>query len=277
MKLGITVRNWGPTATLEFLTESAQIADRSTLDAIWFNDHLGFPPGIEKHDLPIPPDMGSILDPLGFANFLAGCTRRISFGTAVLVLPYRPEIVTQKLLTTIQVLSGNRFLLGVGAGYLSEEFKALGVPKSQRGKLTDSMIDMLRKSSTNELIEANGQPLFLEPKLNCPPIYVGGAPEIAIPRTVRCGDGWMPMGTLPADLAPGIKDLHKQGATAGREGLEVVAMKTLPLEDPKAAIEMARDFKEVGVTHLVHVQGYETIGQYSEVIDQLERDIRTSL
>jgi alkanesulfonate monooxygenase SsuD/methylene tetrahydromethanopterin reductase-like flavin-dependent oxidoreductase (luciferase family) len=98
MKLGITIRNWGPTATPDFLTESAQLADRSTLDAIWINDHLGFPP-IMDENLPIPPGMGEILDPLGFANFLAACTSRISFGTAVLVLPYRPEIVTQKLIT----------------------------------------------------------------------------------------------------------------------------------------------------------------------------------
>ena len=277
MKLGITIRNWGSTATRDFVTESAQIADRSTLDAIWFNDHLGFPPGIENHPLPVPPDMGDILDPFGFGTFLAGCTSRISFGTGVLVLPYRPEIVTQKLLTTIQVLSGNRFLLGIGAGYLDEEFQALGVDKSKRGKLTDSMIDMLRATSENELIVANGQELYLKPRLTCPPIYIGGAPEIAIPRTVRCGDGWMPMGTMPEDLAPFIIDLHKQGAQAGREGLEVVAMKTLPIEDLKAAVELAQAYKEVGVTHLVHVQGYETTNQFAEVIDQIERDIRTSV
>lgn len=277
MKLGMLVRNWGPTATPEFLAESATLADRSNLDAIWFNDHLGFPPGIEKNELPIPPDMGEILDPLGFANYLAGCTSRISFGTGVLVLPYRPEIVTQKLLTTIQVLSGNRFLLGVGAGYLDEEFTALGVPKSKRGKLTDSMIDMLRASSENDLIEANGQPLFLKPKLTCPPIYIGGATDIAIPRTIRCGDGWMPMGTLPEDLAPSIKMLHKMGAEAGRNGLEVVAMKTLPLEDPQAGIEMAQAYKDVGVTHLVHVQGYESTSHFAEVLNQFDGEVRAKL
>lgn len=276
MKLGITIRNWGPTATPDFLTESAQLADRSTLDAIWINDHLGFPP-IMDENLPIPPGMGEILDPLGFANFLAACTSRISFGTAVLVLPYRPEIVTQKLITTIQVLSENRFLLGVGAGYLRGEFAALGVPATQRGKLTDSMIDFLRGSAESELVESNGHPLLLKPKLNCPPIYVGGAPEIAIPRTVRRGDGWMPMGTLPEVLAPSIAELHKQGAAAGRKDLEVVAMKTLPLEDPQAAIKMAQDYQEAGVTHLVHVQGYETTQQFSEVIDQLEGDVRKKL
>jgi len=221
--------------------------------------------------------MGDILDPLGFANFLAACTSRISFGTAVLVLPYRPEIATRKLITTIQVLSGNRFLLGVGAGYLRDEFKALGVPPTRRGALTDSMIDFLRESAESELIEAHGQALFLKPKLNCPPIYVGGAPEIAIPRTVRCGDGWMPMGTLPEDLAPSITELHKSAAAAGREGLEVVAMKTLPMRELQNAVEMAQGYKAAGVTHLVHVQHYESPQHYAEVLDQIEGDIRKSL
>jgi probable F420-dependent oxidoreductase len=277
MKLGVTIRNWGPTATPEFLNDCFAIADRSTLDAIWFNDHLGFPPDIEKNPMPIPPEMGNILDPLGFACYLASATSRISFGTGVLVLPYRPAIVTQKLLTTIQVLSGNRFLLGVGAGYLDEEFKALGVPKSQRGKLTDETINLLRESSANETIEANGQPFILKPKLNCPPIYIGGATEIAIPRAVRCGDGWMPMGTLPEDLAPSIQMLHKLAAEAGRKDLEVVAMKTLPLENPQAGIDMAQAYKDVGVTHLVHVQAYDSPGHFGEVVSQFDGEVRSKL
>jgi len=276
MKLGMTIRNWGPTATPEFLTECAQIADRSTLDAIWFNDHLGFPPELPE-GMPIPPDMGDILDPLGFANFLAACTSRVKFGTGVLVLPYRPKIVTQKLLTTIQVLSGNRFLLGIGAGYLEGEFNALGVPISRRGKITDETLDFLRESADHEQIESNGYPLILKPKLNCPPIYIGGSADIAIPRTVSRGDGWMPMGTLPADLAPSIAQLHEAGAAAGRKGLEVVMMKTLPTEDPAAAIEMAQAYQQAGVTHLIHVQPYDSPQQFAEVLELFDGEIRGSL
>lgn len=276
MKLGMTIRNWGPTATPEFLAECAQIADRSTLDAIWFNDHLGFPPELPE-GMPIPREMGDILDPLGFANFLAACTSRIKFGTGVLVLPYRPAIVTQKLLTTIQVLSGNRFLLGIGAGYLDGEFKALGVSKSQRGKLTDQIIDFLRESAEHEQVESNGYPLVLKPRLNCPPIYIGGAADVAIPRTVSRGDGWMPMGTLPADLAPLIARLHETGAAAGREGLEIVMMKTLPMEDGAAAVEMAQAYQQAGVTHLIHVQPYDSPQQFSEVLELFDGEIRGSL
>jgi probable F420-dependent oxidoreductase len=276
MKLGMTIRNWGPTATPAFLTECAQIADRSTLDAIWFNDHLGFPPELPG-GTPVPREMGNILDPLGLANFIAACTSRIKFGTGVLVLPYRPEIVTQKLLTTIQVLSGNRFLLGVGTGYLEGEFQALGVSKSQRGKLTDQTIDFLRESAEHEQIESNGYPLILKPKLNCPPIYIGGAADVAIPRTVSRGDGWMPMGTLPGALAPLIAKLQEAGAAAGRKGLEVVMMKTLPMQDPAAANEMAQAYQQAGVTHLIHVQAYDSPQQFAEVLEQLDGEIRGSV
>jgi alkanesulfonate monooxygenase SsuD/methylene tetrahydromethanopterin reductase-like flavin-dependent oxidoreductase (luciferase family) len=276
MKLGMTIRNWGPRATPEFLTECARIAYRSTLDAIWFNDHLGFPPELPA-GMPVPREMGDILDPLGFANYLAACTSRIMFGTGVLVLPYRPEIVTQKLLTTIQVLSGNRFLLGVGTGYLEGEFKALGVSKSQRGKLTDQTIDFLRGSAEHEQVISNKHPLILKPKLKCPPIYIGGAADVAIPRTVSRGDGWMPMGTLPDALAPLIARLHEAGAAAGRDGLEVVMMKTLPMADRAAAVEMARAYQQAGVTHLIHVQPYDSPQQFAEVLAQFDGEIRGAL
>jgi probable F420-dependent oxidoreductase len=277
VKLGMNIRNWGPTATPEFLRACAEAADRSRLDAIWFNDHLGMPPAIENNNYGIPMDMGAIMDPLAFGAFLAACTKRIEFGTGVLILPYRPPIVTSKLLSTIQVLSGNRFLLGVGPGYLEEEFRALGVPRAKRGQLTDSMIDFLRECASADVVEQHGQPFLLKPRLNCPPIYIGGSAKIAIPRAVRCGDGWMPVGSLPAELAPQIAEMHQRGADAGRRGLEVVAMKTLPLENMAAAIEMAQGYRDAGVTHLVHTQAYASPQQYAEVVDQVDGDIRRAL
>jgi probable F420-dependent oxidoreductase len=277
MKLAMNIRNWGPTASPEFLRACAEAADRSSLDAIWFNDHLGFPPVIEDNVFGLSPDMGAILDPLAFATFLAACTERISFGTAVLILPYRPPVVTAKLIATIQVLSSKRFLLGVGPGYLAEEFRALGVALNRRGQLTDRTIDLLRECAASELIEQNGQPLLLKPKLDCPPIYIGGGAAVAIPRAVRCGDGWMPVGMAPEELAPQVTELHQRAADAGRAGLEVIAMKTLPLEDPAAAIELAQGYRDAGVTHLVHTQGYDSPRHYAEVIAQIDGEIRAAL
>jgi hypothetical protein len=87
----------------------------------------------------------------------------------------------------------------------------------------------------------------------------------------------MPVGLLPHDLAPHITELNRQAAAAGRSPLAVVAMKTLPLEDRAAAAAMAREYKAAGVTHLVHTQGYTSVAQYAEVIQQIDSEVRAAL
>ena len=270
MEIGINIRNWGPTATREFLTESAKIVDNSSLDALWFNDHIGFPPKIKNNVFGVPKEMGSIIDPLGLACYFASVTKRVRFGTGVLVLPYRPALLTNKLLTAIQVLSDNRFLLGIGAGYLAEEFQALGVPIKKRGQITNDTLSLLNESSKNALVESNGQEFLLEPKLTKPPIYIGQNAEIAFERTIKYGDGWMPVSQTPEELKPKIETFQSMAVDAGRGRLEVVAMKTLPLENHSQASEMFEAYKDVGVSQLVHTQGYDSLQQYAEVVNQVE-------
>ena len=277
MKLGMNIRNWGPTATPEFLSKCASSADRSTLDSIWLNDHLGLP---EKFDnvYGIPSDMGDILDPLGVANFLAGTTHRIRFGTGVLVIPYRPALVTCKLVTSIQVLSGGRFLLGVGPGYLAEEFTALGVSKSKRGEITDATLKFLREASEKTAHTLNGQEFLVKPKLMLPPIYIGGKAEIAIPRALKYGDGWQPAaGETPAALKAAMKKWNNPDGRSNFKKLDIVMMKTLPLNERHAASDMLSEYKEAGVTEFVHTQGYESTNQYDEVVQLIDTEMRTSI
>ena len=271
MKLGINIRNWGPTATREFLTESAKVVDASSIDALWFNDHIGFPPTIENNVYGIPEEMGSIIDPLGFGCFLASVTERICFGTGVLVIPYRPALITNKLITTIQVLSGGRFLLGIGAGYLEEEFKALGVPINKRGKITDEVLALLNDSSRNPEVTINNQPFLLEPMLPKPPIYIGQKAEVAFPRAIKYGDGWMPVSQTPDELRPQIRTLQSMASDAQRGPMEIIAMKTLPLDEQNKTNDLVCAYQDVGVTQLVHTQGYESVQHYSEIVDQVDR------
>lgn len=277
MKLGMNIRNWGPTATVDMLTACAQAADRSGLDGLWFNDHIGFPPVLEDNPYGIPEDMGEIIDPLSFGAFLAGITSRIMFGTGVLVIPYRPQLLTNKLLSAIQVLSGNRFLLGIGPGYMPEEFRALGVDRTKRGRITDDMLQFLRDSAANPVVNANGQDIRLEPALPLPPIYIGGGAGVAIPRAVKLGDGWIPVGMPPDELAPLIVEMNDKAAAAGRGKLDTVMMKTLPLEDRQQACDLARAYQEAGVDHFVHTQGYDSPAHYQEVIDQVDGEVRAAL
>jgi alkanesulfonate monooxygenase SsuD/methylene tetrahydromethanopterin reductase-like flavin-dependent oxidoreductase (luciferase family) len=277
MKLGMNIRNWGPTATPEFLSKCARSADNSTLDSIWLNDHLGLP---EKFDnvYGIPSDMGDIIDPLGVSNFLAGITERIRFGTGVLVIPYRPALVTCKLITSIQVLSGGRFLLGVGPGYLAEEFTALGVPRTKRGEITDATLKFLREASEKTLHTLHGQDFLVKPKLVLPPIYVGGKAEIAIPRALKYGNGWQPAaGETPAALKAAMETWNNPDNSKSFKKLDIVMMKTLPLEDRNAAIDILCEYKEAGVTEFVHTQGYESTNHYDEVVQLIDTEMRTSI
>ena len=274
MELGINVRNWGPTATPEFIRDSVLAADESNLDALWFNDHLCFPPVIANNFYNVPQAMGSIIDPLSLASFIAGITKRIKFGTAILVLPYREKIVTTKMIASIQQLSNNRFLLGVGSGYLEEEFNALGINLKDRGKITNEVLDFLLKASKNSKVISNEQEILLEPKLTLPPIYIGQMAKVAFDRTIRFGRGWMPVSISPEELGPKVIELKKRAKAAGRDKIEIIAMKTLPLDDLESAKKMAVAYKDAGATQLVHTQGYETVEHYCQIIEKLENSIK---
>lgn len=277
MKLGMNIRNWGPYATPENLIACARLADESDLDSIWVNDHVGLPPGDWNNEYGISNEMGSILDPLAVMAFLAAATSRISFGTAVLIVPYRPKLLTAKWIATIQVLSKGRFLMGVGPGYLTEEFRALGVARNRRGRITDETLEFLHEAFSNELVIANGQELRLSPRPARPPFLIGGNPSVAIPRAVRIGDGWMPVGLMPQDLRAHVETLNRTAAEAGREKLAVVAMKTLPLDRPHEAIELARAYRDAGATHFVHTQSYSSPDEYQAIVEQLDGDIRPAV
>lgn len=274
MKIGVNYRNWGAYATRENLLECAQIADESTLDSVWVNDHIGFPQGDWHNEYGIPDAMGNIIDPYAAMTFLGAVTSRVEFGSAVIVGPYRPPLPTAKWLQSIQVLSNNRMMFGVGPGYLAEEFIALGVKRSERGKLTDELLDLLHKAFNEETVDCNDQALELKPQPKRPPFLIGGGPQIAIPRAVKRGDGWMPVSVSPGDLMPMVADFNSQTAAAGREPLQVVAMKTLPLDNLSEAVDLAVAYRDAGATCLVHTQHYDTPDQYRKFVDIVCEEIQ---
>lgn len=277
MKMGMNYRNWGPHATRDNLLACARIADESTLDSIWVNDHIGFPAGDWDNVYGISPEMGSIIDPFATMVFLSAVTSRIAFGSAVIVGPYRPPLPTAKWLQSIQLLSGSRMLFGVGPGYLTEEFVALGVSKGKRGQLTDELLDILHKAFSEPAVECNGQSLILMPQPKRPPFIIGGSAKIAIPRAITRGDGWMPVGMLPRELKPHIVEMQRQTELAGRNSLEVIAMKTLPLDNITEAVELAQAYRDAGVTHLIHTQSYSSPAQYQALIDTVAQEIRPAV
>jgi len=271
MKLGLYLRNMGPQSTRATLLDCARRAEAAGVDDLWVADHIAIPPDqSEGSD-------GRYLDPLATLAYLAGATDRIGLGTGVMVLPYRPPLPTAKWIATIQELSGGRLLLGVGAGWMTSEFRALGVDYARRGAITDATLAFLQRCFAGDEVEANEQRFLFRPRPARPPIFVGGAPPHALRRAVRFGDGWMPMGADPPALRPFVEQLQALAAAAGKPRPELVAVTSLTTDDPPRAIDQARAFAELGATRLVHGWRYPDADAFARAADVLATTVRPAL
>lgn len=271
MKLGVALRSMGPQSQPDVFLACALAAEAAGLDDLWIQDHVAIPPDDAEGS------GGRYLDPLTALAWLAGHTRRIGLGTGVLILPYRPALPTAKAIATVQELSGGRLLLGVGVGWMKPEFRALGVPRERRGAISDETLDFLERCFAEDVVEANGQPFLFRPRPAKPPVYVGGAPPHALARAVRHGDGWMPIGVPPEELAGPVAELRRLADEAGRPTPEVVTMTALPLDDPARAVDLARAYREAGVGRLVHGSRYPDADALRATAGALAEHVRPAL
>lgn len=263
MNLGITLRSCGPESTRKLLVECAREAERVGLDDLWIQDHIAIPPDDAEGS------GGRYLDPLTTLAYLAACTSKIGLGTGVLNLPYRPPLPTAKALATVQELSEGRLRLGIGVGWMKAEFRALGVPRNRRGRLTDEALDFIRGCFEADEAEANGQAFLFLPRPERPPIFIGGAAPQALQRTVAYGDGWLPMGGDPNKLREPIIRLQELAAHAGRAPMKVKLMTALPLAETDRRLDVVHAFLEVGVTSIVHGARYREFSEFEEAAGHL--------
>lgn len=253
VKIGITVRNMGPQSDRATIAACARAADEADLESLWVADHIAIPPDQSEGS------EGRYLDPLATLAYLAGITSKIRLGTGVLILPYRSSLATAKTVATVQELSGERLELGVGLGWMPEEFRVVGVDRRQRGAVTDATLEFFARCFASDVVEANGQPFLFKPRPSRPPILVGGAPPHALRRAVQYGDGWMPMSGDAATLRAPIAELRDRFAEAGRGIPEVASFTSLPLDDADRARAQVDELGESGVTRVIH-----GLGRYSD-------------
>ncbi len=260
MQLGITVSNKGPESSRDLMARCAQAAERAGLDDLWIQDHIAIPPDDAEGS------GGRYLDPLTTLAYLAACTESIGLGTGVLNIPYRAPLPTAKAIATVQELSQGRLRLGVGVGWMGAEFRALGVARAKRGRLTNEGLAFIRRCFEEDEVESNGQSFLFLPRPECPPIYIGGGIPYALERTVEYGDGWMPMARDPEKLREPILQLNELAAKAGKATPEVKVMTGLPLSEPEKAVELANAMREVGVTSLVHGARYREFDEFEKIV-----------
>ena len=265
MKLGAVIRSMGPQSTPSTILSCARAAEEAGLDDVWIPDHVAIPPDDAEGS------GGRYLDPLAVLAFLAAATTRIGLGTGVLVLPYRPPLPTAKWVATIQELSGGRLRLGVGVGWMRPEFRALGVDRAARGRITDDTLTFLHACFAGDEVVANGQPFLFLPRPPRPPIYVGGAAPHALERTLRFGEGWMPMGGDAEALRGPIGSLRARFAEAGRGAPEVLLMTGFASQEAGASAARIRSYADAGVTHLVAGSRYDDADTFRREVEHLAR------
>jgi probable F420-dependent oxidoreductase len=179
------------------------------------------------------------LDPGAALGFIAASTSRIRIGTGVLIAPYRHPALVAKLISTLDQLSAGRAYCGIGVGWLREEFDLLRVPFAERAAMTDEAAQVLRLLWEQPVGTFNGRYFPIDREVNATPrpvqghvpLWFGGNTYATLRRVIRWGDGWMPLGLLPAETGRRVEWLHREARDAGRspEALEVVVPVPYPV------------------------------------------------
>ena len=230
MKFDLWLPTASPMTTPELLDAVAEGAEARGIGTIWVGEHVVLfeeyssnYPYAEDGRIPAPPGSG-LLEPLITLTYLAARTSTVRLGTAMLLLPQRNPVYVAKEVSSLDVLSGGRVDLGVGVGWLKEEFDALNVPWAQRGRRTDEYLEVLRTLWVDDLSAFHGETydlpaceMFPKPvQQPHPPIHIGGETPAALRRAARAGQGWHTFNRSPQELAAGLAELDGHLEEAGR-------------------------------------------------------------
>ena len=231
MQFGIAFVNTGHGSPPAGAVAIAEAAEAGGLTALWTVEHVVVPSGYESK-YPYDPsgkmaggaEEFDLPDPLVWLAYVAARTTTIKLGTGILILPQRNPAVTAKAVATLDHLSGGRAVLGVGAGWLAEEFAALNVPFDDRGKRLDEYIAVMRALWTGDKASFDGDYFHFADCISRPrpvngmvPIVIGGHTPVAARRAGRLGDAFFPMSASLGELADIISTMRATASEAGRD------------------------------------------------------------
>ena len=232
--------------------EICRRAEAAGFESVWGGEHVVLPDSIASRypytadgKIPAEPDT-PVPDPLIWLAFAAAAAPTLRLGTCILIVPQRNPLVLAKELATLDQLSGGRVELGLGVGWLKEEFEALGVPWERRGARNDEYIAAMRALWAAPHAEFHGEFVDFPPVTCSPrpvqqsiPILVGGDSEAAIQRAARIADGYFPGEGDAERLGNLIERLRQAAEQADRDpaGIEINAMFGIQMADPVAGVE----------------------------------------
>ncbi|MET0698281.1 MAG: LLM class F420-dependent oxidoreductase [Mycobacterium sp.] len=251
MKLGLYGLNVGAGVAPRQARTTAVLAEELGLESLWALDHVVMPSGYET-EYPYHESgkmMGGveevdIAEPLTWLTFAAAVTERIKLGTGVIILPQRNPVVLAKQVASLDVLSGGRLLLGVGVGWLAEEFAAVGVPWPDRGRRHDDYVEAMRAlwrdtraSVHNTYTDFDNAISLPHPVRRSVPIVIGGRSDRSARRAAEIGDGYFPSITEPGQLAPLLDIMNAESIRRERDPAEIEV--TVPYPGDPAELNAA--------------------------------------
>lgn len=270
MNFGVWIPNCRHLAIPDVIRNTAVRAEALGYDSVWVSDHVLTP------NANIGNFGAAVFDPFVTLAVAAGATRRVKLGTTVLIVPYRHAVVTAKMVSTLDALSGGRVILGVGAGWLPAESAMLNVPFAERGAMTDEHLRAMRELWTSEAPRFAGRytqfdELRFEPKpvQNPLPIWVGGHSRAALRRTVEFGEAWHPINRPPDEIRTARAELQRMSREAGRAAPSIALRNDVCVlragaaarqsthagrvmaGEPAALVDQIRELAECGVDYLV--------------------------
>jgi probable F420-dependent oxidoreductase len=269
MRLGFALPQIGSFAGPEAVSKIAQRAEALGYDSLWVLDRLLWPVNPQA---PYPLGDGSLpepykraLDPVATLTFAAALTRKIALGTSVLNLPWYNPVLLARTLTSLDVLSGGRLLVGLGLGWSPDEYVASGAIWNQRGKHMDELVQALKAIWTTDPVEFQGAYYTIPKSLISlkpvqkphPPIYMAAFTPPAMQRTAKESSGWFPVGIPLAAIPQMIDGIRQMAREAGRkpEEIELIVRAQVELSDKPAG---------------------EGRGDFAGTLDQIAGDIATT-
>ncbi len=267
MKYALYALHRGANVQPDRLAGTARRVEDLGFESLWVGDHIALPD--DAPDSSTEPR----LEALTVLTYLAAVTERVRLGVGVLVLPQRQPVLLAKQLTSLDVLSGGRLVVGIGVGYVEAELAAFGVGRADRAAMTDEHLDVVLglwrhdRDHDGRFVSLHGVVQHPGPvQRPHPPIVVGGHVRAAIERAARVGDGWFGWELTPDQAGEAVARLDEarrrlRGADAPR--LEI----TITPPDPFVTPDDARRYAEAGVDRLVLVPGEMTAAGTDAVID----------
>ncbi len=260
MKFGLMFVNSGPFSNPELLAHLAVTAENCGFESLWTVEHVVIPKGYQtpypySKDGKIPGGEDvAIPDPLLPLGFVAALTKKVRLATGVMILPQRHPLYVAKELATLDLLSGGRTILGIGSGWLKEEFDALGLDFHVRGARTDEAIQALRACWCESPSSFHGKHFNFGPLMSFPkpaqksgvPVHIGGHSPAAAKRAGRLGDGFFPALSDVPKLTELFGLMREAAAKAGRDASRIELSCI-----GRANVEALKPLAEVGIARVI--------------------------